>query len=88
MDAIKLTGVSKTYGSVTAVDALDLTVPSGQILAVLGPSEAGKSTMTEIVLGLTSPDAGSAAVFDTDPVTAMPRRRSGRCCRTAPCCGT
>ncbi len=73
MDAITLTGLTKTYGSLTAVDALDLTVPAGQILALLGPNGAGKSTTTEMVLGLTRPDAGSAAVFGADPVTAMRR---------------
>ncbi|MFT4297556.1 MAG: ABC transporter ATP-binding protein [Micropruina sp.] len=73
MDAITLTGITKTYGSLTAVDRLDLTVPAGQIMALLGPNGAGKSTTTEMVLGLTKPDAGSIAVFGTDPVTAMRR---------------
>lgn len=73
MDAITLTGLTKTYGTLTAVDALDLTVPAGQIMALLGPNGAGKSTTTEMVLGLTKPDAGSVAVFGADPITAMRR---------------
>ncbi len=73
MDAITLTGLTKTYGTLTAVDALDLTVPAGQIMALLGPNGAGKSTTTEMVLGLTKPDAGIVEVFGADPVGAMRR---------------
>jgi ABC-2 type transport system ATP-binding protein len=73
MDAITLTGLTKTYGSLTAVDALDLSVPSGQIMALLGPNGAGKSTTTEMVLGLTGPDAGRVEVFGADPITATRR---------------
>lgn len=73
MDAITLTGLTKTYGALTAVDALDLTVPAGQIMALLGPNGAGKSTTTEMVLGLTKPDAGTVEVFGADPVGAMRR---------------
>ena len=51
--AITASGLTKRYGPLTAVDALDLTVPTGQILAFLGPNGAGKSTTTEMVLGLT-----------------------------------
>ncbi len=73
MDAITLTGLTKTYGTLTAVDALDLSVPAGQIMALLGPNGAGKSTTTEMVLGLTKPDAGTVEVFGADPVGAMRR---------------
>ncbi|MBK8446865.1 MAG: ABC transporter ATP-binding protein [Micropruina sp.] len=71
MDAITLTSVTKAYGSLTAVDALDASVPAGQILALLGPNGAGKSTTTEMILGLTRPDAGTVRVFGRDAVTAM-----------------
>lgn len=73
MDAITLTGLTKTYGALTAVDGLDLAVPAGQIMALLGPNGAGKSTTTEMVLGLTKPDAGTVEVFGADPVGAMRR---------------
>ncbi len=72
--AIQLTGLTKRYGALTAVDNLDLTVPAGQILAFLGPNGAGKSTTTEMVLGLVRPDAGEVRVFGQTPQTAM---RSG-----------
>ena len=71
--AIQLTGLTKRYGSLTAVGGVDLDVPAGQILALLGPNGAGKSTTTEMVLGLTVPDAGSARVFDANPIEAMRR---------------
>ncbi|MFT4226592.1 ATP-binding cassette domain-containing protein [Micropruina sp.] len=73
MDAITLTGLTKTYGTLTAVDALDLAVRAGQIMALLGPNGAGKSTTTEMVLGLTKPDAGTVEVFGADPISAMRR---------------
>ena len=69
--AISLTGLTKRFGSLTAVDALDLEVPAGQILALLGPNGAGKSTTTEMVLGLTKPDAGTARVFGATPTEAV-----------------
>lgn len=61
--AIRLQGLVKRYGSLTAVDNVDLEVPSGQILALLGPNGAGKSTTTEMILGLTTPDAGRVEIF-------------------------
>ena len=69
--AIQLSGLTKRYGPVTAVDALDLDVPAAQVLALLGPNGAGKSTATEIILGLTVPDAGEVHVFGVRPIEAM-----------------
>lgn len=74
---IQLTNLTKRYGSLTAVDDLDLEVPAGQILALLGPNGAGKSTTTEMVLGITKPDAGTVRVFGNDPTTAIRRGDSG-----------
>ena len=75
--AIQLTGLSKSYGPVTAVDRLDLDVPAGQILALLGPTGAGKSTATEMIIGLTAPDAGKAEVFGLDPIAAVRTGHTG-----------
>lgn len=68
--AIQLSGITKRFGSQTAVDALDLTIPRGQILALLGPNGAGKSTTTEMVLGLTLPDEGTVRVCGMTPRAA------------------
>lgn len=75
--AVAASGLTKRFGAQTAVDALDLEIPAGQILALLGPNGAGKSTTTEMILGLTSPDAGALSVFGADPVTAVRRGEVG-----------
>ncbi|MBK7819879.1 MAG: ABC transporter ATP-binding protein [Tessaracoccus sp.] len=67
---IRLTSLTKRFGALTAVDDIDLTVPTGQILALLGPNGAGKSTTTEMILGITRPDAGEVRVFGRSPVAA------------------
>ncbi len=71
--AIELTGLTKRYADVRAVDAVDLTVPRGQMLALLGPNGAGKSTTTEMILGLTTPGAGTVRVCGTTPTDAAQR---------------
>lgn len=75
VNALELDRLSRSFGSVTAVDDVSLTIPAGQIVALLGPNGAGKSTMNEMILGLTRPDRGSVRVFGADPVFAV---RSGR----------
>ena len=66
MTAIEVDGVSKRYGSVTALDRVDLTVEEGETFGFLGPNGAGKSTMINVFLDFTRPDAGSTAVFGYD----------------------
>lgn len=65
--AVELRGVTKRFGSQTAVDDLTLSIPRGQVLALLGPNGAGKSTTTEMILGLQQPDAGSVTVLGRAP---------------------
>jgi ABC-2 type transport system ATP-binding protein len=69
--AIALRGVTKRFGSVTAVDGLDLTIEPGEIVAFLGPNGAGKTTTIDMVLGLSRPDAGSVEVYGQAPRTAV-----------------
>ncbi|WP_457208055.1 ATP-binding cassette domain-containing protein, partial [Nocardioides sp. P5_C9_2] len=66
--AIRATGLTKTFRlpdgtTVTAVDAVDLTVTPGEIVAFLGPNGAGKTTTVDMLLGLTSPTAGTVEVY-------------------------
>jgi ABC-2 type transport system ATP-binding protein len=65
-DIIEARGLVKHYGSVTALDGLDLRVPEGTILGLLGPNGAGKTTVVSILTTLTVPDAGSAMVAGAD----------------------
>jgi ABC-2 type transport system ATP-binding protein len=69
--AVRLTGLHKSFGPVHAVRGVDLTIAPGEVVAFLGPNGAGKSTTIDMMLGLTRPDAGTAMVFGTDPVTAV-----------------
>jgi len=63
LPALKLTGVSKRYGDVTAVDYLDLEIGKGEIFGLLGPNGSGKSTTLKTILGLVKPDSGSVNVL-------------------------
>ncbi|WP_395361828.1 ATP-binding cassette domain-containing protein [Streptomyces sp. YH02] len=73
--AIEATGLSKAYGDVRVLDALDLHVPRGTVFALLGPNGAGKTTTVRILATLTRPDAGHARVAGHDVVTARSRVR-------------
>jgi lipooligosaccharide transport system ATP-binding protein len=63
MPAIELNGVVKTYGPITAVDGLDLTVPAGTCLGLLGPNGAGKSTTMRMLTGQAVADSGDISVL-------------------------
>jgi lipooligosaccharide transport system ATP-binding protein len=62
--AIQLRGVVKRFGPITAVDGLDLEVPSGICLGLLGPNGAGKSTTMRLLTGQALPDAGELRVLE------------------------
>ena len=61
--ALRVSGLRKSYGAVTAVDGLDLTVATGECFGLLGPNGAGKTTTIEICEGLTEPDSGDVEVL-------------------------
>ena len=73
--AISAEGLVKKYGSTTALDGVDLTVPTGTVLGVLGPNGAGKTTAVRILGTLLRPDAGHATVGGFDVVREAPRVR-------------
>ena len=62
MDGVRMTGLTKRYGPVTAVDGLTLTVPAGELFALLGVNGAGKTTTVRMLSCLTRPTAGDALV--------------------------
>ncbi|WP_206682453.1 ABC transporter ATP-binding protein [Dietzia sp. SLG310A2-38A2] len=77
--AIVCRQLTKRYGSVLAVDALDLEVPQRSLFGFLGPNGAGKTTVMRVLLGLATPTGGDAAVFGHDIVSDSMnvRRRVG-----------
>lgn len=75
--AVRLSGLTKSYGAVHAVRGIDLEIAAGEIVAFLGPNGAGKSTTNEMILGLVQPDRGEVSVFGADPLTAVRRGSVG-----------
>jgi len=73
----RLSDVRKRYGQTVALDGFNLTVRSGELLAVLGPNGAGKSTAIALMLGLQRPDAGVAELFGQSPHDLGARRGVG-----------
>jgi ABC-2 type transport system ATP-binding protein len=76
--AIEATGLTKRYATkppVTALDGLDLRVPTGTVFALLGPNGAGKSTAIKVLTTLTRPDAGTATVAGVDVLADPPKVR-------------
>ncbi len=73
---LEFNGLEKRYGSVCALQGIDLQIESGSVLAVLGPNGAGKSTLLGCLLGLTRPTAGVIR-WHGHPVTDMDRGRFG-----------
>jgi ABC-2 type transport system ATP-binding protein len=67
MTAIEINGLRKSYGDHVALDAVDLTVARGEVLALLGPNGAGKTTLVEILEGHRTADAGRVSVLGFDP---------------------
>lgn len=64
---LKMTGVSKWFGSFQAVRNLDFNVPQGSIVGFLGPNGAGKSTSLRMALGVLSPDRGEVSLLGAPP---------------------
>jgi ABC-2 type transport system ATP-binding protein len=58
--------LSKRYGATLALDALDLSVPAGEVFGYLGPNGSGKTTTIRLLLGLHRPTGGRAALFGSD----------------------
>ena len=64
--ALKVDGVSKSYGPTKALDGLSLRVEQGEFVALLGPNGAGKSTLFQLLTGLFVPDEGAIEVAGHD----------------------
>jgi ABC-2 type transport system ATP-binding protein len=79
MAVIAADGLSKSFGSRRAVDALRFEVSSGEVFGFLGPNGAGKTTTIRMLMGLYRPTAGAATVLGLDPIRhgAAVRRQIG-----------
>ncbi|HYZ55220.1 MAG TPA: ATP-binding cassette domain-containing protein [Streptosporangiaceae bacterium] len=79
VNMIETEGLKKSFGTVRALDGLDLAVPGGSVCALLGPNGAGKTTAIRVLATLTRPDAGSARIAGQDVVRhpGQVRRRIG-----------
>ncbi len=70
--AIRLTGLTKEFGSVTAVDHVDLEIAAGEFFSMLGPSGSGKTTVLRLIAGFEQPTSGTIELFGRDVTTKAP----------------
>jgi phosphonate transport system ATP-binding protein len=75
--ALELRGVNRSFGSRPVLRDLDLVVPRGQVVALLGPSGAGKTTLLRVLTGLLPPDAGVVCILGQD-LASLPARKRRR----------
>ncbi len=64
-DAVSVDGVSKSFGSLKALDSVSLRVRPGEVYGLLGPNGSGKTTLIRMLVGLILPDSGSVTVLGT-----------------------
>jgi len=74
---ISLDSLRKSFGPITAVDDLSLSIDPGEVFGLLGPNGAGKSTTIAMMVGLLRPDAGSVRIDGGDPADPSVRARLG-----------
>ncbi|MFF3622413.1 ABC transporter ATP-binding protein [Streptomyces sp. NPDC002467] len=72
---VRLSGISKHYGSFTAVQPLDLTIPQGSFFALLGASGCGKTTTLRMIAGLEDPSTGTVHLGDREVTDLPPYKR-------------
>jgi branched-chain amino acid transport system permease protein len=70
--ALVVRGVTVKFGGLTALKAIDLTVPAGGVVAVIGPNGSGKSTLFNVITGLTPADGGSISLYGEEILGMRP----------------
>lgn len=71
---LSLRGLTRRFGGLTAVDAIDLDLAKGELISIIGPNGAGKTTLFNLVTGLDRPDAGTAR-FEGQDITGLSPER-------------
>ncbi|HEX5944708.1 MAG TPA: sulfate ABC transporter ATP-binding protein [Acidimicrobiales bacterium] len=74
--SIEITGVGKRFGDFVALDDVSVSIPTGQLTALLGPSGGGKSTLLRIIAGLEHADAGTIEIEGVDATHLRPQQRN------------
>jgi sulfate transport system ATP-binding protein len=74
--SIDVTGINKLYGDFVALSDVNLTIPTGQLTALLGPSGGGKSTLLRIIAGLESADSGDVVIEGINATKLPPQKRN------------
>ena len=74
--SIEVRGVHKRFGDFVALDDVSVTIPTGQLTALLGPSGGGKSTLLRIIAGLEHADSGSIVIEGSDATDLTPQKRN------------
>lgn len=91
MEKLHIQGLSKSYGTIKAVDSLTLELHTGELLAILGPSGCGKSTLLSCIAGIERPEGGRSLWMDAfsfhqqrESKSPLRRGRSALSFRTMP----
>ncbi|PPQ17270.1 ABC transporter ATP-binding protein [Bradyrhizobium sp. AC87j1] len=74
---LSLRGLTRRFGGLTAVDAIDLDLAKGELISIIGPNGAGKTTLFNLVTGLDRPDAGTVHFEGQDITGLSPERLAG-----------
>jgi sulfate/thiosulfate transport system ATP-binding protein len=74
--SIEVKGVSKRYGDFVALEDINVSLPTGQLTALLGPSGGGKSTLLRIIAGLDSADSGTVSIEGAEATHLPPQKRN------------
>jgi len=74
--SITVSHLTKSYGDFLALDDVSVTIPTGQLTALLGPSGGGKSTLLRVIAGLDSADTGTVSIEGVDATGMPPQKRN------------
>lgn len=80
--------VTKRFGADVALDGVSLDIHAGESVGLLGPNDAGKSTLISLMCGLRRPDSGSVRLFGQNPLGPRSRLNLGTTPQSTPCCSS